>query len=119
MDRISCTILLLVAALAMHLVEEVRTGFRKKLPLGEMPKSLFVGINVFIYAFCFTTFFLSVRRDGLAIPFSWTFAIAMLMNGIGHIGIMALNRKYFPGGLTAPVLILVSTYLIKQLVEGH
>jgi hypothetical protein len=101
----------------MHLVEEVKTGFRQRYPLGEMPKPLFVGLNVLIYAFCFATLFLSVRGSGLAIPFAWVFAVGMLLNGIGHMGFMVVKRRYFPGGLTAPVLILVSLYLIKLLAE--
>lgn len=117
MDRITSTILLLIAVLVMHLVEEVKTGFRKKLPIGEMPKPLFIGINVVVYAFCFTTLFLSVRGNELAIPFAWIFAIAMLMNGIGHIGIMVVRGKYFPGGLTAFVLLPASAYLVTQLLN--
>lgn len=116
MDSITNTILLLIAILVIHLTEEIKTGFRKKLPIVEMPKSLFIGINIIIYTFCFTTLFLSIRACELAIPFSWILAIAMLINGIGHIGIMAVKREYFPGGLTAFILLPVSAYLIMQLM---
>ena len=75
MDRITSAILLLIAALVVHLVEEVKTGFRKKLPIGEMPRLLFIGINLVVYAFCFTTLFLSARSNELAIPLAWVFAI--------------------------------------------
>jgi hypothetical protein len=117
MDRITSAILLLIAALVVHLAEEIKTGFRKKLPIGEMPKPLFIGINVVVYAFCFTTLLLSARGNELAIPFAWVFAIAILMNGIGHIGIMLVRREYFPGGLTAFVLLPVSAYLIINLLN--
>jgi hypothetical protein len=117
MDRITSAILLLIAALVVHLVEEVKTGFRKKLPIGEMPRLLFIGINVVVYAFCFTTLLLSAHGNELTIPFAWVFAIAMLMNGIGHIGIMLVRRKYFPGSLTAFILLPVSAYLIIQLLN--
>jgi hypothetical protein len=82
----------------MHLVEEVQHGFRQKFPLGEMPKPIFIGINIILYAFCFATFLLSIRSSSLAIPFTWILAIAMLMNGAGHIGIMSVRRRYFHGG---------------------
>ena len=117
MDRITSAILLLIAALVVHLVEEVKTGFRKKLPIGEMPKPLFIGINVVVYAFCFTTLLLSARGHELATLFAWVFAIAMLMNGIGHIGMMLVRREYFPGGLTAFLLLPVSAYLIIHLLN--
>jgi hypothetical protein len=117
MDRITSAILLLIAALVVHLAEEVKTGFRKKLPIGEMPGLLFIGINVVVYAFCFTTLLLSARGHELATPFAWVFAIAMLMNGIGHIGMMLVRREYFPGGLTAFTLLPVSAYLIMHLLN--
>jgi hypothetical protein len=117
MDRITSAILLLIAALVVHLAEEIKTGFRKKLPIGEMPRLLFIGINVVVYAFCFTTLLLSARGHELATPFAWVFAIAMLMNGIGHIGMMLVRREYFPGGLTAFTLLPVSAYLIMHLLN--
>jgi hypothetical protein len=117
MDRITNIALLLIAVLVVHLAEEVKTGFRKKLPIGEMPRLLFIGINVVVYAFCFTTLLLSARGNELAMPFAWVFAMAMLMNGIGHIGIMLVRREYFPGGLTAFLLLPISAYLIIHLLN--
>jgi hypothetical protein len=118
MDNISSTILILIATLVIHLIEEIKTGFRKQFPLGEMSVSLFVGINVIIYLFCFLTLFLSISGEGLALPLTWIFAVTMLFNGIGHIGIMVVKREYFPGGLTAPILIIVSMYLMNLLVKA-
>jgi hypothetical protein len=117
MDTISLTILILIVTLAMHLIEEIKTGFRKQFPLGEMSMSLFVGINVIIYSFSFLTLFLSINTVSFALSLSWIFAVAMLLNGIGHVGIMVIRREYFPGGLTAPILIMVSTYLMMLLVK--
>ena len=117
MDTVSITILIIIILLAMHLVEEVKTGFRKKMLIGEMPKPLFIGLNILLYAFCFTTLFLSVRGHALAVLLTWIFAIAMLLNGAGHIGIMIVRRSYFPGGLTAFLLLPASLYLIAQLMQ--
>jgi hypothetical protein len=55
-----------------------------------------------------------VRTSQWAIPFAWVFAISMLLNGLGHIGIMIIKRQYFPGGLTAFFLLLALGYLISQ-----
>jgi hypothetical protein len=116
MDRISGAILVSIIVLVAHLAEEIKTGFRKRYPLGEMPRELFIGINVLIYAYGFATLFLSLRDAALAVPLTWLWAVATLLNGLGHVGIVVIKREYFPGGLTAPVLALVAGYLIVLLV---
>ena len=116
MDRITLTIGLLIAILLVHLAEEIKTGFRKKFPPGEIPKPLFIAGNAIVYTFCFATLFLSGRGSELGIRFAWIFAVAMLANGAAHIGMMALRSEYFPGGLTAFLLLSVSAYLIMQLM---
>jgi hypothetical protein len=118
MMRLSTAILLLIVALVVHLVEEVRTGFRKKLPVGEMPLPVFVGLNVLIYGFCFVTLLLSLRNSTWAAPLAWVFAIAMVLNGLGHIGMMVIKKAYFPGGITAFLLLPLSAYLIVLLLRG-
>lgn len=46
-----------------------------------------------------------MRNCECAIHLAWAFAIGMLFNGEGHIGIMAVRRRYFPGGFTAFLLL--------------
>lgn len=82
-----------------------------------MPKPIFIGINIVIYTFSFITLFLSLFDNDLALPFVWIFAVGVLLNGVGHIGIMAVRRHYFPGGLTAFLLVLVAFYLIMHLLN--
>lgn len=115
LSKTTTIISLLIVALILHLAEEIKTGFRSKLPVGEMPLGLFVGINVVVYAFCFTTLVLSLRDGRSAPPFAWVFAAAMFLNGLGHVGIMAVKKRYFPGGVTALLLLLLSAYLILHL----
>lgn len=112
----SFAILLLTVVLIVHLCEEVRTGFRREYPLGEMPLSLFVGINVLLYTFCFSTLFLSIHGQNLAMPFAWIFALIMLLNAVGHLGAMVYRRAYFPGGVSAFLLLPASLYLILTLI---
>jgi hypothetical protein len=116
MNDLSWVILILTAALAAHLIEEIRTGFRERFPLGVMPKSLFIGINIIVYTFCLAALLLSIFDYSLAVPFAWILGIATLVNGTGHIGIMLWSGSYFPGGLTSPLLILGSAFLIIKLV---
>ncbi|MBN1955948.1 MAG: HXXEE domain-containing protein [Anaerolineae bacterium] len=117
MNQTGRAVLLLVVALILHLAEEVGTGFRKKLPLGEMPLGVFVGINVALYAFCFSTLFLSIAGNPWSIPLAWAFAIAMGLNALGHIGMMVLRKGYFPGGVTAFLLLLAGIYLVVILSD--
>jgi hypothetical protein len=116
-NSLTAAILLAIVCLILHLAEEVKTSFRKKLPVGEMPLSLFLGLNVLIYAFCFATLTLAARNCEWAIPLTWALAIGMVLNGLGHIGIMAVRRRYFPGGFTAFLLLLAAGILIAQLVS--
>jgi hypothetical protein len=115
MNKISLAILLLILVLIAHLYEEVRTGFRQKFPLGEMPRPVFIAVNILLYAFCFSTLFLSANEHPLANPLAWVFALTMLINGIGHIGIMLYRKVYFPGRITAFVLLLSSIFLMYSL----
>jgi hypothetical protein len=108
-------ILLLIVVLILHLAEEVRTGFREQFITGAMPRPVLIGINVVLYTFCFATLLLAARGATIAVPMAWIFAAAMTLNGIGHLGIMVLKRRYFPGGLTAPLLLLASAYLANTL----
>jgi len=117
MINLPWAIAILIAVLALHLVEEIKTDFRRRFPLGEMPRPLFVGGNVAVYLFSFLTLLLAILKNHLAIPFAWVFAIAMLFNGIVHIVIMIVRRAYFPGGITAFILIPCSGNLIFSLIN--
>ena len=117
MGIIISIILILIGILLLHLLEEIKMGFRKKLPFGEMPRHIFIGINIFIYAFCFTTLSLSLVGSELAVPFAWIFAAGMLLNGLGHITIVIVKRDYFPGGFTSFFLLAVSILLGVELLS--
>ena len=109
-------ILLLMAALTLHLVEQIRTGFRDQLPLGAMPLPAFVGINVAAYTLCFATLIASVRRGELATPFTWLFAIAMSANGLGYVAVVVARRRYVPGAVTAVFVLILAGCLVLRLL---
>lgn len=111
-------VLLLTAVLVLHLVEEVRAGFRTRFPLGEMPKWLFVGINAVIYSYCLTTFILALNGSLYALPFAWVLALVMLANGVGRLWIMFRSGAYFPGGYSAIALVAASLWLMRVLAGG-
>jgi uncharacterized membrane protein YhhN len=116
LNDVSVLILILILLLAIHLVEEIRTGFRYRIPFGPMPKSVFIWLNILIYTFCFITLYLSLLNNQFAVPLTWAFAVGMLLNGLGHISMMLVRRNYFPGGITAFLLVPASILLITRLL---
>ena len=116
MPALPFAILLLTLLLALHLVEEVRTGFRARAPLGPMSRRVFVVANVGVYLFCAATFALALRGHPAAAPMAWILAVGNLLNGLGHIGLMIRARGYFPGGVTAFLLIPAALYLVRVLL---
>jgi hypothetical protein len=81
-----------------------------------MPLPVFIGINVVLYAFCFATLLLAARGAPVAVPMAWVFVLVTDLNGLGHLGVTVLKRGYYPGGLTAPLLLLASANLVSSLL---
>lgn len=117
MTKIAWIILIFILVLVGHLVEEINTDFRRKFPLGEMPKPIFIGVNVWLYLFCSVTLILATFESWLAVPLAWIFAVGMLLNGMGHIAIMLVKSAYFPGGVTAFLLVPIAVYLMIALLN--
>lgn len=115
MDNIATWFVILVVILIVHLVEEIKTGFRKKLSIGEMPKPLFVGINALIYSFALAAIIMYLIDINLGLIFIWIFTVGNVLNGTGHIAFMLIKRGYFPGGVSAFALLFVSLYLLHLL----
>ncbi len=78
----------------------------------------FAVINALIVAFVFWTYFRRVRPAARsATAWIWAWSLLEFGNGIGHIILAADVVGYFPGILTAPVLILFSLALMYRLVH--
>jgi hypothetical protein len=115
LDTRSTLILAVILILIAHLIEEVKTGFRKQLPVGEMPLPVFIGINAVLYPVCFAILYLSIIDHLWAVPLAWGIGLVMAGNGLGHIGMMVYKKAYFPGGLTAFPLLAVSVWLLVHM----
>lgn len=48
---------------------------------------------------------------------AWFWALLELGNGIAHSGLALAHRDYFPGIVTAPLLLMISVYLIARLSD--
>jgi hypothetical protein len=116
MNSIPLALTLLTILLVIHLVEEIRTGFCQQFPLGEMPKAVFIGINVLIYLYAIIMIGLNLLDHTAALIMAWLFSLAMLLNALGHLGIMLVRRKYFPGGYSAVFLLLARFNVLRLLL---
>ena len=115
MTSLANSFVILTLVLVIHLIEEVRTNFRTRMLLGEMPKFLFVGINILIYTYAVVMITLAFGDYPVAVTMAWIFSIAMLLNNVGHIGIIVIRKAYFPGGVTAFLLIPATINTIRLL----
>jgi hypothetical protein len=116
MSQISVGIIFLIVVQAIHLYEEVRKDFRRVVPLGEIPKSVFILLNVAAFAFAVVTLCLCQAENAVGFVLAWIYGIAMVINGCIHIGMMIYKRGYFPGGVTAPLVLVAAGNLAYQLV---
>jgi hypothetical protein len=115
MNAIVISLIVLIAVQVVHLYEEVHTGFRQQTPLAKMSVSVFVAANIFAFAFALATAILSFVGASIGAVAAWVYAIAMLLNGLLHVGMMLLKKGYFPGGVTAPLVLAAALNLIYQL----
>ena len=116
MTSLTFSLILLIVVLIVHHIEEVRTDFRKRNPIGEVPQPVFVGINILIYLYCIVMLFFSFMSNPIAASMAWVFGTAMLLNGIAHTAMMIFRKRYFPGGVTGLILIPGALNVIRALM---
>ena len=116
MSLVSVSIIILIVVQGIHLYEEVKQDFRRRLPIGEMPKRVFVVANILVFAFAILTLCLAQAEMKAGFVMAWIFGIGMLLNGCVHIGMMIYKRGYFPGGMTAPLVLMAACNLVYWLL---
>jgi len=116
LSEIVIALIVLTVILIIHLVEEIKYGFRKKLPVGEMSLRTFVSLNILIYTIIAITIILNILIEPFGIVLAWIYCIGMFLNAVGHIGIMLYKRAYFPGGISAFLILPVNIWLLTILV---
>ena len=52
MEDLTAAIVLLTLTLFTHLIEEIKTGYRNKLFIREMPRPVLIDLNTLIYIYC-------------------------------------------------------------------
>lgn len=77
----------------------------------------FAVVNFGFVLFGVWCYFARVRPGhASAIGLIWLWIVIEMINGIGHPAIALARGMYFPGVITAPVLLLIAIYLAKQMI---
>jgi hypothetical protein len=126
-SRSRLAFLILVLAQAAHSVEEyafqlyevsVPARFVSGLVSDDLPTG-FAVVNVGLVAFGIWCYVAGVRPAHVsARQWVWPWVIVEGANGIGHLVIALTRGQYFPGALTAPLLLAASLYLGIPLVRA-
>jgi Protein of unknown function with HXXEE motif len=118
--RSQLVFLLLVGLQMAHSIEEYAAGLYEVLAPARFLSSLvsddlavgFAVINSALVAFGFWCYLVPIRSGRpSARAWAWPWVVVELANGVGHLGLALLAGGYFPGALTAPLLLLVAAGL--------
>jgi hypothetical protein len=125
--------LLLVGALAVHVIDEALTNFldfynplvlsiRSQVPWFPIPTFTFRGwlLGLLLLVLVLAGLAPAVRRGRPAIRLvSWVFGVIMLMNGFGHLVGSVYFQRWLPGATSAPVLLAASVFLLQVTWQRH
>lgn len=125
--------LLLVGALALHVLDEASTGFldfynplvtqiRSRLSWFPMPAFTFrvwiTGLVTLIVVLALLT--PAVRRGVPGTRLAcWLLATIMFLNGLGHLGGSLWFGRWLPGATSAPLLLVASVLLARSRVRAR
>ncbi len=123
--------LLLVGALAIHIVDEAMTDFlgfynplvrsiRSRIPWFPMPTFTFgiwlAGLIGGVLLLALLTIAVHRHVPGARLA-SWLLSGIMLLNGLGHLGGSLFFGRWLPGTTSAPLLVLASILLARRTWE--
>ncbi len=129
MDRRARLVFLaLVLAQACHSVEEYAFELYRVFAPARFASSLvsddlatgFVILNAGFFVFGLWCYFVPVRlRWASATSFVWPWVMIEIGNGVGHPALALWNGGYFPGVATAPLLLVLASYLAVLLLRSR
>ena len=84
-------------------------------PLIQINADQFAAINYLLLALILGTVPIVRKGHPMGFVLVWSWAVIELLNGIFHLGTWVGLRTYFPGGISGPILFVLSVFLILQL----
>lgn len=127
-SRARSVFVLLVAVQAAHSIEEYTFALYEVLPPARFASSLlssdlaagFAVLNVGFVAFGLWCYLVPMRRNWpSARAWAWLWVGIELGNGLGHPALALRTGGYFPGVATAPLLLVLASYLAARLVRSR
>mgnify|MGYP002777810716 CR=1 FL=1 len=85
------------------------------IPLFEISADVFAILNYLTIALILGSVPAAEKGKRLGFIFMWSWAIIETLNGAFHIGTWVFLHRYFPGGVTGPMLFVLSVLFIQQL----
>jgi Protein of unknown function with HXXEE motif len=118
-ERTARLFLVGLAAQCLHFTEEFVTRFQDRFPvllgLPAWPENFFVVFNL-IWLSIWILSAIGLQRGYRFTLFPlWFFAIAAVVNGVGHPVLALVARGYFPGLITSPMLGVLGVLLWLRL----
>ena len=119
---------LLVAVLAIHVLDEAMTDFlgfynplvltiRSRVPWFPMPTFTFriwlAGLGLLLLVLLLLGWAVYRGTTGTRLA-SWALATIMLLNGLGHLGGSFYFQRWLPGTTSAPLLVAASILLARR-----
>ena len=119
-DQLLPWYLLALGIQLLHFLEEYLTDFTSVMPrlVGDdpYPMDFWVTFNLVAY-FVFTVGGIIIYkrwREWMIIPLFFIL-VAVVFNGVGHLGLALYVRGYFPGFFTALIYLVIGPILLKRL----
>ena len=124
-NRNKIIFLILILVQGLHSVEEYIGRLWEIFPPAKFLTSLisenleigFLIINIGFFIFGIWCWFFPVLRNyNYARGLIWFWIVIEIINGIGHSFWALYERAYVPGVATAPILLILSIYLLRHLL---
>lgn len=125
--------LLLGLAQALHSIEEIwfhLYDFAGKAAITASPimshfssfrmkADIFAILNIIIIVIILGSVPFFENRHLWAVRFAWFWAIVEMLNGLMHMTVAIIFSQYFPGSLSAPLLLLIGSILLYRLGQDR
>ncbi|NCQ96791.1 MAG: HXXEE domain-containing protein [Microcystis wesenbergii Mw_QC_S_20081001_S30D] len=84
-------------------------------PLVEISADVFAILNYLMIALMLGSVPVAAQGKRVGIVLMWSWAVIEMLNGAFHIGTWVFLHTYFPGGISGPILFVLSILFIQQL----